>query len=106
MAAFELYRDAKNEYRWRLRARNGRLIADSGEGYHNRADCEHGIDLVRTAADPEFYRDAGGGHRWRLRASNGRTFADSGEAYATAAGCRRGFAAVQRSAPQALLKPV
>lgn len=23
---------------WRLRARNGRIVADSGEGYHNRRD--------------------------------------------------------------------
>jgi uncharacterized protein YegP (UPF0339 family) len=104
MAAFELYRDGKHEYRWRLRAGNRRIIADSGEGYHNRAHCEHGIDLLRTATAPEFYRDTGGGHRWRLQADNGRTIADSGEAYATAAGCRRGFAAVQRSAAQAPLK--
>jgi uncharacterized protein YegP (UPF0339 family) len=103
-AAFELYRDRKNEYRWRLRAGNGRTIADSGEGYQNRVDCEHGIDLVRTVSDPEFYRDAGGGHRSRLKAGNGRTIADSGESYATAAGCRRSFTAVRRSAPQALVK--
>jgi len=35
------------DYRWRLRADNGRIIADSGEGYHNKADCQHGIDLVK-----------------------------------------------------------
>ncbi len=30
---FEVYEDAAEEWRWRLRADNGELIADSGEGY-------------------------------------------------------------------------
>ena len=48
---FELYRDAKGEWRWRLRARNGEVIADSGEGYLRREDCEHGIALVRQSTE-------------------------------------------------------
>ncbi len=48
---FELYRDAKGEWRWRLRARNGEVIADSGEGYVRREDCEHCIALVRQSAE-------------------------------------------------------
>ncbi len=28
---FELYRDGKGEWRWRLRAENGEVVADSGE---------------------------------------------------------------------------
>lgn len=30
---FVIYKDAANEYRWRLIAKNGRIVADSGEGY-------------------------------------------------------------------------
>jgi uncharacterized protein YegP (UPF0339 family) len=30
---FVLYKDRDGEWRWSLRAKNGRLIADSGEGY-------------------------------------------------------------------------
>jgi uncharacterized protein YegP (UPF0339 family) len=48
---FELYRDAKGEWRWRLRARNGEVVAESGEGYTRREDCEHGIGLVRQSAE-------------------------------------------------------
>ena len=48
---FELYRDAKGEWRWRLRARNGEVIAESGEGYVRREDCEHGIALVRQCTE-------------------------------------------------------
>ena len=48
---FELYRDAKGEWRWRLRAKNGAVVAESGEGYLRREDCEHGIGLVRQAVE-------------------------------------------------------
>jgi len=33
---FEIYRDAKKEYRWRLRNANGKITADSGEGYERK----------------------------------------------------------------------
>ncbi len=44
----EKYRDRQGLWRWRLVASNGRIIADSGEGYNNEADCDHGIGLVRS----------------------------------------------------------
>jgi uncharacterized protein len=47
MAKFYIYKDAKGEYRWRLRANNGRIVADSGEGYTKKDKCEHGIELVK-----------------------------------------------------------
>ena len=49
-AEFELDRDNADEYRWRLQAANNEIIADSAEGYTNKADCEHGIELVRELA--------------------------------------------------------
>lgn len=48
---FELYRDAGGEWRWRLRVQNGNVIADSGEGYVRREDCENAISLVKGSAD-------------------------------------------------------
>lgn len=33
---FVIWQDAKQEWRWTLRARNGRIIADSAEGYKSR----------------------------------------------------------------------
>lgn len=47
---FVVYRDNANQYRWRLFASNNRIIADSGEGYHNKSDCLHGIQLVQQYA--------------------------------------------------------
>ena len=51
---YHLYKDTAGYWRWRLYAANNRKIADSGEGYWNKADCQHGIDLEardRTVAD-------------------------------------------------------
>ncbi len=48
---FELHKDATGDWRWRLRATNGNILADSGEGYRRREDCEHGIALVKGSAD-------------------------------------------------------
>jgi uncharacterized protein len=47
---FHVYRDqsAFRYWRWTLYAANGRKIANSGEGYHNKADCLDAIDLVAS----------------------------------------------------------
>lgn len=50
-AAYVVYEDASGEWRWQLRAANNRLIADSGEGYHNKQDCLHAIALVKDSKD-------------------------------------------------------
>lgn len=49
-AQFELYEDNGGEYRWRLRHRNGNLIADSGEGYTQRHNAQGGMQSVRRNA--------------------------------------------------------
>ena len=46
---FLVYRDTRGQYRWRLVASNGRIVADSAEGYVRRVDCLAGIALVRKA---------------------------------------------------------
>jgi uncharacterized protein len=50
MATFEVYKDKKKEFRWRLKASNGLIIATSSEGYVAKADCEHGMELVKKEA--------------------------------------------------------
>ena len=45
---FVIYLDKASEWRWQLQSiGNRKIIADSGEGYKNRADCEHGVQLVK-----------------------------------------------------------
>ena len=52
---FYLYRDTRNQWRWRLNAANHRTIADSGEGYHNKGDCISAINLVKSSAPAPIY---------------------------------------------------
>ncbi|KTG08900.1 hypothetical protein AUR64_13900 [Haloprofundus marisrubri] len=49
-ATFELYRDRANEWRWRLRHRNGNIIADGGEGYSSKSAAKNGIESVKKNA--------------------------------------------------------
>jgi len=51
---FEVYVDKAGEYRFRLKATNGQIIAAS-EGYKAMASCLNGIESVRkNAADSEI----------------------------------------------------
>lgn len=56
---FEIYRDASGDWRWRLRAANGRIVADSAEGYASKRNAQRAmgalydaVDGVRAAAVP------------------------------------------------------
>ncbi len=57
MAKFQIFTDRAGEYRWRLRADNNQIIADSAEGYKAKSDCEHGIDLVKVLAPTAEVQD-------------------------------------------------
>lgn len=46
---FEVYMDKAGEARFRLKARNGQVIATS-EGYKTKAACLHGIESVKKNA--------------------------------------------------------
>ncbi|MGQ4661298.1 DUF1508 domain-containing protein [Lysobacter sp. F6437] len=57
-AHFQLYKDDDGEWRWRLRAAgNGKIIADSAEGYVKRADCIAGIRLVKDVGATTYIWD-------------------------------------------------
>jgi len=47
---FEIYTDKAGEFRFRLKATNGQIIAVS-EGYKAKASCENGIASVRKNAE-------------------------------------------------------
>ncbi|WP_135663210.1 DUF1508 domain-containing protein [Halorhabdus rudnickae] len=47
---FELYEDAAEEWRWRLRHRNGNVIAEGGEGYTRKHNAQKGLAGVRRDA--------------------------------------------------------
>jgi uncharacterized protein len=45
------YKDSKGEWRWRLKTSNGRILADSGEGYKKEQECLDDIDRVKASKD-------------------------------------------------------
>lgn len=47
---FEVYQDRAGEWRWRLRAGNGQIVADSGEGYATSSNARMAIRRVLRGA--------------------------------------------------------
>lgn len=41
---FEIYQDKAGEWRWRYRARNGRIMADSAEGYASNRNAFRALE--------------------------------------------------------------
>jgi uncharacterized protein YegP (UPF0339 family) len=97
----ELIQDVAQEWRWRVKASNGKIIGASSEGYVHRSGALNNLRslpealnerLIRAAsrgADKSdrgrcplsFYTDRAGEWRWRITASNGRIIGASSEGY-------------------------
>jgi len=43
---FIIYKDHRGEWRWTLRAKNGKKIADCGEGYKRRSQVKRMIEKI------------------------------------------------------------
>jgi uncharacterized protein YegP (UPF0339 family) len=87
----EIYRDAtyhvdtydenvrtEHQWRWRVRATNGRILADSGEAYGRLRNCAHGASLVTGIKVPaksgdwvrgRYVMGATGSGAWRITVS-------------------------------------
>lgn len=52
---YYIYHDRSGQWRWRLLATNNRIIADSAESYHNKADCLSAIALVKRSNTAPVY---------------------------------------------------
>ena len=46
---YEIFKSSNGEWYWHLKAANHEKIAASGEGYKNKADALHAIDLVKSS---------------------------------------------------------
>jgi hypothetical protein len=113
MRGFQHYQDQAQEWRWRLRDGNHEIVADSGEGYTDKKDCEKGAQLFTTLGpdaperkivEPstvgqgpewEYYLDQGGEWRWRFQARNNKILADSAEGYDSEANVKRAITNVK-----------
>ena len=102
---FEIYQDNAKEYRWRLKAANGAILATSGQGYKAKADCKNGVERIKKdAADKlkfEVYQDNKMEYRWRVKASNGQTIGSSSEGYKAKADCEKAVDSIKAGAAKA-----
>ena len=105
---FEVYKDQKGEYRFRLKAPNGQTLLAS-EGYKAKAGCMNGIESVKENAPKkkryETNIDKAGKHRFLLLAANKQTIGTS-EGYSSADGMKGGIESIGRWAPRATVKEV
>lgn len=109
---FEVFEDARNNWRWRLRHTNGNVISVSGEGYSSRSEAKNAIERVQKYAPEshvldanpamfEVYKDSEEQWRWRLRHRNGNIIADSGEGYSSRTAAQDAIESVKVNAPDA-----
>ena len=47
---FELFVDKRGKWRWRSRARNGKITATGAEGYNRKRDCREAIEKHKDRA--------------------------------------------------------
>lgn len=51
MSEVEVYEDGAGEWRWRLISTNGRIIADSAEGYDSASNARRAFETVRETLE-------------------------------------------------------
>lgn len=57
---FHVYKDNRGEYRWRFEAANGKIQADSGEGYKSKQHCIDGmVAIMHTDTKTPWYDETG-----------------------------------------------
>jgi uncharacterized protein YegP (UPF0339 family) len=104
---FEVYQDAANHYRWRLKAGNGEILATAGQGYRSKADCQKSVERIQTEASTaklkfETYEDAANEYRWRCKSANGQIVASSSQGYKNKADCQHAIDLIRRGAATAV----
>jgi uncharacterized protein YegP (UPF0339 family) len=51
------FKDKQGEWRGHLKAANGRILADSGQGYKSEQECLEDIKRVKASADAPVKKD-------------------------------------------------
>ena len=99
----EVYADEEGKWRWRLRHRNGNVLAGSGEGYESRVVAGRVVDRLREEIgdlEIDVYEDEAGGFRWRLTGSDDLVEADS-NGYESRQGAEKAVDRVRKFLPEA-----
>ncbi|MEZ5938474.1 MAG: YegP family protein [Hyphomonadaceae bacterium] len=100
---FEIFKDKKGEFRFRLKASNGEIILAS-EGYKAKTGVKNGVASVMKngGLEERFEKKPGAGGKFRflLKAGN-RQIIGTSEAYETERACQNGINSVMKNAPNA-----
>jgi len=100
---FELYKDKRGEFRFRLKASNGQNILAS-EGCKQKSSANNGIESVKknAANDAKYERKdtKSGQFMFNQKATNGQVIGTS-ESYKTVAARDNGIESVKKNAPDA-----
>ena len=99
---FQLYKDNRGEYRFRLLAVNGQNILHSSEGYTTKQNCQNAISSVKLNArnDHRYLRKNAVNQQFyfTFHATNGKVLAMS-EMCSSSYARENGVIAVKRDAP-------
>jgi len=101
-AKFELYKDKKGEFRFRLKATNGEIILSS-EGYKSKVSLNKGVASVQKNSQKEgrfLKKDSKGKFMFNLTATNGKVIGTS-ERYDSERARDNGARSVAKNAPGA-----
>ena len=100
---FEIYKDKRGEFRFRLKASNGQIILAS-EGYKAHSGCKNGIESVKKNAgeDGQYERKTAknGKFCFSLKAKNNQVIGTS-EMYDSEASRENGIKSVKKNAADA-----
>ena len=117
MGKFVIKTMKNGEFTFALKATNGQVILEAGEGFKTVATCKNSIESVKknalahvedqtvegfeTLTHPKYevYQDKAGEFRFRLKARNGESIGKS-EGYKSKASCVNGIESVGRNAPE------
>ncbi len=103
MAKFEIYKDKREEFRFRLKAGNGQTILAS-QGYAAKSGCTNGIESVRkNAADDARYERLeakNGSPYFNLKAGNNQVVGTS-EMYSSTSAMENGISSVKTNGADA-----
>ena len=117
MKGFNYYLDDASEWRWNLKDGNHEIVADSGEGYKAKPDCEKGAQLFtsfgvdapeREVTKPSSTNSGNGAEYeyfpgendpdqwyWHFQANNNKVIADGAEGYDSKSNVKRAITNVR-----------
>ena len=103
---FEIYKDKRGEYRFRLKASNGEIILGS-EGYKSKTSCKNGVASVQKNGpiDDRYQGNQAknGKHHFVLKAANHQIIGTS-QLYDSERNMMKGIKSVQKNAANAKIE--